>query len=175
MIKKLEMSKAKWLRDLIRFLPLKSQFVLSGNVRDLQLEEKANGAIVRSLISCLNEELRTYGYSQVLCYDFVNGFKSIDPITGQYGSEAAESLMKQLGLQPVNGCSPAGLDLFEEILEKVILWKGEPIALVVDFASRLIIHQNDLCDNERSSFYKSFDPILRSSCSCLWISFKAIV
>ena len=27
----------RWLRDLIRFLPLKSQFVLSGNVRDLQL------------------------------------------------------------------------------------------------------------------------------------------
>jgi hypothetical protein len=26
----------RWLRDLLRFLPLKSQFVLSGNIRDLQ-------------------------------------------------------------------------------------------------------------------------------------------
>jgi len=27
----------RWLRDITRFLPLKSQFVLSGNVRDLQV------------------------------------------------------------------------------------------------------------------------------------------
>ena len=40
MIKDLEIRKSKWLRDLIRFLPLKSQFVLSGNVRDLQIEDK---------------------------------------------------------------------------------------------------------------------------------------
>ena len=58
MIKDLEVRKSKWLRDLLRFLPLKSQFVLSGNVRDLQTEDKSNGAVVRSLTSCLNTELR---------------------------------------------------------------------------------------------------------------------
>ena len=82
-----EVQRPKWLCDLIRFLPLKSQFVLSGNVRDLQIESKANGAVFRPLVSCLNRELRTYGYSQVLCYDFVNGFKIIDP-------EMANKVMK---------------------------------------------------------------------------------
>ena len=33
--------KPRWLRDLRRFLPLKPQFVLSGNVRDQQLAEAA--------------------------------------------------------------------------------------------------------------------------------------
>ena len=33
--------KPRWLRDLVRFLPLKSQFVLTGNVRDLQITEVA--------------------------------------------------------------------------------------------------------------------------------------
>ncbi len=33
--------KIRWVRDLLRFLPLKSQFVLSGNVRDLQVHEAA--------------------------------------------------------------------------------------------------------------------------------------
>jgi hypothetical protein len=98
MVKDFEERKSKWLRDLIRFLPLKSQFVLSGNVRDLQIEDKESGAVVRSLTSCLNGELRAYGYSQVLCYDSVNGFKSIDPVTGQQSYEAAENLMKQLGI-----------------------------------------------------------------------------
>ena len=155
MIKDLEAQKPKWLRDLIRFLPLKSQFVLSGNVRDLQIENKMSGAVVRSLTSCLNGELRAYGYSHVLSYDFVNGFKIVDPATDYQRPEAGENLMKQLGLQPVNGCAPAGLELFEEVLEKVISWKGDPIFLIVDFASRLIIHPNDLNDNEHRLFTRA--------------------
>jgi ATP-dependent Clp protease ATP-binding subunit ClpA len=134
---------------------LKSQFVLSGNVRDLQTEDKSNGAVVRSLTSCLNTELRQYGYSHVLSYDFINGFKIIDPMSTHSSHESAENIMKQLGLQPVNGCAPAGLDLFEQVLEQVIAWKGEPIALIVDFASRLIIHQNDLNDTEHRLFTRA--------------------
>jgi len=38
----------RWLRDLLRFVPLKSQFVLSGNVRDLQLCELAPGTVPES-------------------------------------------------------------------------------------------------------------------------------
>jgi len=152
MVKDFEAQRSKWLRDLIRFLPLKSQFVLSGNVRDLQIENKLNGPVVRTLTSCLNGELRTYGYSHVLSYDFINGFKTIDLVPGQQGYDSAESQMNQLGLQPVNGYAPAGLDLFEEVLEKVITWKGNPIALIVDYASRLTIHQNELSDIEHRLF-----------------------
>ena len=83
-------------------------------------EDKASGAVVRPLTSCLNGELRTLRLLSSLCYDFVNGFKIIDPVNGQQGYESAENIMKQLGLQPANGCAPAGLDLFEEVLEKVI-------------------------------------------------------
>src|SRR5262249_10552363 len=36
----------RWLRDVLRFLPLKPQFVLSGNVRDLQLCELNGGSVV---------------------------------------------------------------------------------------------------------------------------------
>ena len=96
MIKDLKVRKSKWLRDLLRFLPLKSQFVLSGNVRDLQTEDKSNGADVCSLTSCLNTELRQYGYSHVLSYDFINGFKIIDPMSTHSCHESAENIMKQL-------------------------------------------------------------------------------
>ena len=35
--------KPRWARELHRFLPLKGQFVLSGNVRDLQIIEPEPG------------------------------------------------------------------------------------------------------------------------------------
>lgn len=155
MIKNFEDQKSKWLRDLIRFLPLKSQFVLSGNVRDLHVENNTNGSVVRPLVSCLNSELRAHGYALVLCYDFINGFKLIDLNSSQPDYEVAISYMKQLGLTPANGCVPAGLDLFESIFESVILWKNEPIALIVDYASRLISNPNDISDNEYRIFSRA--------------------
>jgi energy-coupling factor transporter ATP-binding protein EcfA2 len=156
MMKDLENRKSKWLRDLIRFLPLKSQFVLSGNVRDLQIEDQSHGAIVRTLSSYLNTELLSYGYTHVLSYDFINGFKVVDWLSASSSDESAETVMKQLGLQPVNGCAPSGIDLFERVLEQLIAWNGEPLALIVDFASRLIIHPNDLSDNEHRLFTRAF-------------------
>lgn len=146
---------SKWLSDLLRFLPLKSQFILSGNIHDLQIENKESGAVVRSLNSCLNRELLAYGYSQVLCYDFINGFKGIDLVPGTQGYNDLENLMKQLGLQPINGCASAGIELFGEVLENLISWSGEPIALIVDFASRLIIHQNNFNENEHRLFTRA--------------------
>jgi hypothetical protein len=51
-------TKPRWLRDLVRFLPLKSQFVLSGNVKDLQTQEVQSGVIAAApLISVLAAEL----------------------------------------------------------------------------------------------------------------------
>jgi hypothetical protein len=38
----------RWLRNLERFFPLKSQFVLSGNVRDLQAVQMAITQLARS-------------------------------------------------------------------------------------------------------------------------------
>ncbi len=155
MINELEDQRSKWLRDLIRFLPLKSQFVLSGNVHDLHSENKASGSVFRPLVSCLNSELRSHGYSLVLCYDFINGFRIIDISSGQQEYEVAVSYMKQLGLTPANGCAPAGIDLFESVLEKVISWKDEPIALIVDYASRLISNPSDISDNEYRIFTRA--------------------
>lgn|GEM_PF-6583654 len=41
----------RWLRDLLRFLPLKSQFVLSGNIRDLQASEAGPGTVTAQSIN----------------------------------------------------------------------------------------------------------------------------
>ena len=69
------LERPRWVRDLTRFLHLKPQFVLSGNIRDHQISETAPGQMTtRPLIEVLASELRADGYSSIVTYDPLNGF-----------------------------------------------------------------------------------------------------
>ncbi len=73
----------RWARDLLRFLPLKSQFVLSGNIRDLQACEVAPGTVTaQSFNQALCDALLNSGYAQVVSWDPVAGFR----VPGRPGS-----------------------------------------------------------------------------------------
>jgi hypothetical protein len=62
-----DFQRARWMRDLERFLPLKSQFILSGNVRDLNILVQAEGQLTPLLLSdALSAELKRAGYHQIL-------------------------------------------------------------------------------------------------------------
>jgi energy-coupling factor transporter ATP-binding protein EcfA2 len=110
----------RWIRDLLRFLPLKPQFVLSGNVRDLQLAEVQLGTVAAvPLTSALASELRAAGFAHILAYDPVTGFRVL-PGPGDNASAGA-GLLTQLGLTPgSDGNATAGLELFSETLQRVI-------------------------------------------------------
>src|SRR3546814_12131465 len=67
----------RWVRDLTRFLPLKSQFVLTGNVRDLHIRAIGDRAAAASLTEVLAATLSGAGYADVVRYDPVQGFAAI--------------------------------------------------------------------------------------------------
>ncbi|WP_434694651.1 ATP-dependent Clp protease ATP-binding subunit [Pseudomonas sp. Z1-14] len=141
----------RWLRDLLRFLPLKSQFVLSGNIRDLQASEVAPGTVTaQSFNQTLCNALLDAGYTQVIVWDPVSGFRAID----KPGSapEAGQTLLQELGLTPVNGAAPAGIDLLGATLPRLVGRAGEPIALIIDFASRLVVRNDSLSAAEHQLF-----------------------
>lgn len=143
--------KPRWLRDLLRFLPLKSQFVLSGNVRDLQASEVAPGVITPQPFNLnLRDELLAAGYAQVLSWDPLGGLRVLLPP----GSEPAQAdnLLRELGLTPVEGAAPAGLDLLCATLPRLVERQGAPLALIVDFASRLVIRNDALSAAEHQLF-----------------------
>src|SRR5215831_12679077 len=97
MIEPTTFEKPRWLRDLSRFLPLKSQFVLSGNVRDLQIVETAPGAFAAiPLAQAVNQELKSAGYGAVLIYDLVAGFSPVGSNEGELA--AGRHVMERLGL-----------------------------------------------------------------------------
>ncbi|MDR3054811.1 MAG: hypothetical protein LBU53_05335, partial [Zoogloeaceae bacterium] len=66
----------RWLRDLERLLPIRSQFVVSGNIRDHFLMPLENGASTPApLIRCLWSSLRRQGYRFLLIFDPVEGLR----------------------------------------------------------------------------------------------------
>ena len=52
----------RWVEEIHRLLPIRSQFVLSGNVRDLFLTPSASGTQLKPLIDCLWPSLESAGF-----------------------------------------------------------------------------------------------------------------
>ena len=150
-----QFNKPRWLRDLLRFLPLKSQFVLSGNIRDLQACEVAPEVITPQTFELtLYRALREVGYSQVLIWN---------PLLGLYGLQTPDlpavgidELLHQIGLIPEGGRAAAGIDSLANTLENVVnLNNDEPVALIIDFASQLTIRANNLTAAEHQLFTRA--------------------
>jgi hypothetical protein len=141
-------SKARWLRDLLRFLPLRSQFVLSGNTRDLQIDEPAPGQITAvPLARALPDALKVAGYRRIASFDLLNGFRALEP--------GDDSFLTELGLTPTNGSAAGGVDLLSATLERHVAAEGAPAALIIDFASRLIARNDALSPAEHQLFSRA--------------------
>ncbi|MEW5621215.1 AAA family ATPase [Pseudomonas putida] len=141
----------RWMRDLVRFLPLKSQFVLSGNIRDLQACEVVPGTVTaQSFNQTLCNALLDTGYGHVLAWDPVVGFR----VLGKPGSDPApgQALLQELGLTPVNGAASAGIDLLAATMQRLLAHTDTPVALIIDFASRLAVRSDSLNAAEHQLF-----------------------
>lgn len=144
-------SRPCWLKDLARFLPLKSQFVLTGNIRDLQARQIGELVAVSSFTGVLAGELAGAGFERVLYFDPIGGFRVLDDGDGT----SHDTILSEFGLTASNGAAAAGLDLFSTTLERVVQSSGPPVALIADFASRLIVRHDALSPSEHSLFTRA--------------------
>ena len=151
--------KPRWLKDFLRFLPLKSQFVLTGNIRDLQAAEvkiSTTQAMItpQTLTEVVKETLYEEEYQSVICWDPVKGFQSLKPLVAN--DEISSSVLAKLGLTPnEQGIACGGLDVLSNVLERVVTHTDEHIALVVDFASRLVVQNASLSVAEHQLFTRA--------------------
>lgn len=144
--------KPRWLRDLLRFLPLKSQFVLSGNVQDLQAYQVQPGVFSTiPLQAAIARELFGAGYAEVLSLDCVRGARAISR-TG--GLSPADELLARVGCQP-DTHSATDLVTLGVILERIVFVDGPPIALIIDFAARLVVRSDSLSRDEHPFFSRA--------------------
>ena len=141
------------MHDLTRFLPLKSQFVLSGNVRDLHVHNIGGEAVAATLGDVVAATLHGAGYEDVLRYNPVTGFEALPRPDGS--RSGGEQLLQRLGLTDSDGRAPAGPDLFGATLDRFVHSDGPPMALIVDFASRLIVRVDSLTAAEHQLFTRA--------------------
>lgn len=141
----------RWRRDLERFLPLKSQFVVSGNVRDLQTVQIGEGLVTpQPLAETLAMTFQQAGYVETLHYVPLLGFSPLQsPGTP---APATPGLLSELGLAAAGGASSAGLEQLASTLERIVSRQGDPVALVIDFAARLLTRPTDMTAPEHHLF-----------------------
>ncbi|MBK7000227.1 MAG: ATP-dependent Clp protease ATP-binding subunit [Rhodoferax sp.] len=139
----------RWVRDLERLLPIRSQFVVSGNIRDSFLTpvRGADTLTLAPLLRCLWASLSALGYRFLLVYDPIEGLRP-------YPKEPAcvELATRLFDLKLQNGVMPASLETLVDTMKAVTLQREARCALVIDFASRLT-RQADHLDGTEHRFF----------------------
>lgn len=128
----------KWLRDIRQLLPIRAQFVLSGNIRDLVL--LGDGRAPVELKTALWHTLKELGYRGMIVWNPVTGLCAWpdDEDTRQALADATGLTLNTTTL-PMN--APALGVLLPHIHAPS---SGIRIALVVDYASRLTGNEADV-------------------------------
>lgn len=155
----------KWLRDLLRLLPIRPQFVLSGNVGDRFLLQDDSGVYkIRDLHECLWAMLSPLGYTFLVRYDPIDGI-SLYPS----GGEAMERLAMPLGIKLTGEAGarkmPVNLDNLSSVLRKIALREDGNklrVAVVIDYASRISASPQQLSD-EAHNFFRSCEKLANES------------
>lgn len=144
----------RWARDIYRLLPIKSQFILSGNIRDIFLianEKRAYSTI--SFLELLWRVLQPYKFKHLEVFDPIDGVR-VYPSDGKTVSTSMTSV-----------------ELANSIVSKFEADKR--VAMVIDFASR-IDHESRLfhvCDKlasclnpkmikDNNDTYAFYNPII---------------
>ena len=139
----------RWIQDLERQLPIRSQFVVSGNIRDSFLTPLKDGQALTlaPLIRSLWASLSAQGYQLVLVYDPIDGIRP-------YPNEprVVELATRLFDLKLQGGSMVASLETLADIMKAVSAQREARCALVVDFASRLA-RQADHLDATEHRFF----------------------
>ena len=129
----------RWLQELTRSLAVRSQVVLSGNIRDVFLLKSADGDELGPLIECIWRALATQGYEALIRYRPIDGIDVYPPLTS-----SREDLLRFLKLtgEDTDGrngdkCNRVSLSRLPDLLRRVSLATDHRLAFVIDYASRL--------------------------------------
>lgn len=146
------LEKPRWTKDFVRFLPLKSQFVFSGNVRDRFPRLGPQGEqVILPLVAYLGAELVDAGIERVIAYDPARGFR-LPPIVGRdMNSDRAYFTAHGVAFD-ASGSAAVSIERFFETAATLVASASEPTAIIADFAARMIVHPERLIDNEHRGF-----------------------
>lgn len=137
-----------WAREIQTLLPITSQFVLSGNCRDLFVIPTADGFVPGSLADTVSEVFRSAGIQTVLIID----------AGGNVTRSVHDDVEKATGLKLPMGKQFDLPDLTATI--EAVADAPKRMALIIDSASRLARDPAHLSDDE-FQFFRSADHVAR--------------
>jgi len=138
---------SRWLNDLDRLLPIRSQFVISGGIHDNFLAPLVSGPALVPLTRALWEMLRMKDYRFMLIYDPADGLRVYpDELSHR---ELAEKLFD---LKLKSGNQIISLESLSNIIKTLVSLREARCAMVVDFASRITRQADHLAEGEHRFF-----------------------
>ncbi|GAB2878344.1 AAA family ATPase [Uliginosibacterium flavum] len=137
----------RWLSDLQRLLAIRSQFVISGNIRDSFLVPLAGSPSLVPLLRALWEKLKAQGYRCLLVYDPVDGLRVYPNEV-----ESRELAERLFDLKLANGSQLVSLETLTGVMKNLVGQREARCALLVDFASRLTRQADHLSEAEHRFF-----------------------
>lgn len=145
----------RWLLDLLRFLPLKSQFILFNNIRDRYAFPGPNSRYTAlPLMNYLAECLRAQGYQRFVRFNRIEGFAPVTPLGGNSGEQEA-FFQEKFGFKLVDGSFRTSLEKSLDIVERLANFKEEFVAVFLDYASRNAVRTDSLTEKEHEYFSRA--------------------
>lgn len=146
----------RWIRDVLRFLPIRAQFLLSGNIRDRQLwPVESSRHVPMALVSYLVEVLSLRGYEEFLVFNPADGFVVAVPRSGALETSRAFFEARH-GLKfDESGRCRCSLDRAVDVLGSVVGERESLVAVFMDFASRLSVRVDALTEREHEFFTRA--------------------
>ncbi len=137
-----------WLRDIDAVLSVTPQFVLSGNIRDRYLLPVEDRPIVDSVPEALHAMLLVAGFDTTLVFDPVDGYR----VLAEAGDDAGWVAVHEATRLDLRDADPGDLRRLRDVLRSVALNPARRMAVVVDYASRILEEPGTLRGGERDLF-----------------------
>ncbi|WP_207561005.1 AAA family ATPase [Sulfurimonas aquatica] len=156
----------KYAKEIKRLLPIRQQFILSGNVDDQHIYEEDNVAKVLHMDAILWNMLENEKYECIVKYNPVNGISIL--IDGKY-LKKDEKLEVADGLELTSGSKPS-LQEFASYIKQIVLQEDDGygtytkhrVAILIEYASR-ISRSVDSLSEEEYNFFRSCDQLARDA------------
>ena len=122
-----------WIRDVARFLPIRSQFVLTGNVADyvlMPMEDTETWLRLKSAVAAL---LEATGYDFLLCYDKFDFIQLLSPTPARVTAAKTATGLSLDG----EGRAEATLEKLIDVMKRLVRAPKVRGGLLIDYAARL--------------------------------------
>jgi hypothetical protein len=147
----------KWVKDVFRFLPLKSQFILYGNIRDLQPFPRGKGAYaLLRLPNFLCDALSLRGIEHFLVFRPTEGLSFLTP-SGRSPASEREFFSTTFKMKFDRGDLASCHSLSDALnyIEDILKNREHACTVILDFASRNILNLENLKDDEHRDFSRA--------------------